>query len=174
MIYVNNETCTGCGTCLEICPENAIVIQDAVAHIEDELCKGCELCVDSCPQGAILCVDLMLNEPSEAVLAHQSKIVPLRGELERRPGRPALLIRALPAIGSALVWAGTEILPHLAPLALDLLDQRRHSRMPAPVQSSGQITSSAKAARPQSGESRVGRFRRHRRCRGERRNRNRS
>ena len=118
MIYVNNETCNGCGACLEICPENAIVIQNAVAYIDEELCKGCEHCVDSCPQGAILCVDLMTNETMVSHPEKESQIIPVTGALDQSPHRPGLLYRALPVLGSTLIWAGREILPHLAPLVL--------------------------------------------------------
>lgn len=169
MIYVNNETCNGCGACLEICPENAIVIQNAVAYINEELCKGCKHCVDSCPQGAILCVDLMTNETMVSHPENESQIIPITGVLDQSPHRPGLLFRALPVLGSTLIWAGREILPHLAPLALDLLEKRRQNRYPAMVHSVDQMVSQKMEARPQLG----GRQRRRRQLRGGRRSRNR-
>jgi MinD superfamily P-loop ATPase len=50
---VNPELCTGCGTCIDICPKNAIVMQDDKAFILENLCKNCKKCVRVCPSGAI-------------------------------------------------------------------------------------------------------------------------
>ena len=50
---VNPELCTGCGTCIDICPKNAIVMQDDKAYIQENLCKNCKKCVRVCPSGAI-------------------------------------------------------------------------------------------------------------------------
>lgn len=49
---VIREACTGCGTCAEVCPEEAITIND-VAHIAFEKCLECGVCIDECPEGAI-------------------------------------------------------------------------------------------------------------------------
>jgi len=49
---VNEEECTGCRTCEEVCPMDAIVINE-VSHIIRERCIGCGVCVSKCPSGAI-------------------------------------------------------------------------------------------------------------------------
>jgi heterodisulfide reductase subunit A len=49
------EECSGCKSCLTICPYNAIS-HDLVkkkAYINEALCKGCGTCVATCPSGAI-------------------------------------------------------------------------------------------------------------------------
>jgi ferredoxin len=46
------DACSGCGTCVDVCPRGAIGLND-VAVIDDELCDGCARCVDACPQGAL-------------------------------------------------------------------------------------------------------------------------
>jgi len=52
---VNEQKCTGCGVCQEICPFHAVEVtpktQRAVIH--EALCKGCGLCVSSCRSGAL-------------------------------------------------------------------------------------------------------------------------
>jgi heterodisulfide reductase subunit A len=53
--FVQEEFCSGCKTCLNMCPYNAITRDDAkgVAVINAVLCKGCGVCVSACPSGAI-------------------------------------------------------------------------------------------------------------------------
>jgi heterodisulfide reductase subunit A-like polyferredoxin len=51
---VNEDKCTGCGTCEILCPFDAISLQeDGKAGITAALCKGCGLCRATCPEMAI-------------------------------------------------------------------------------------------------------------------------
>jgi heterodisulfide reductase subunit A len=51
---INEELCTGCGTCIKLCPYNAIQKDErGVATVNDVLCKGCGVCAASCPEKAI-------------------------------------------------------------------------------------------------------------------------
>jgi UDP-glucose 4-epimerase len=49
---VVGQDCTGCGTCLEVCPAAAIDVIGGRAQV-GEACKGCGRCVAACPNGAI-------------------------------------------------------------------------------------------------------------------------
>ncbi len=49
---VNQERCTGCGSCQEICPTEAISIRHGKAEIMIE-CVDCGACPRVCPEGAI-------------------------------------------------------------------------------------------------------------------------
>ncbi len=53
---VREELCSGCKTCLDICPFGAISFDEAkdVSVINEALCKGCGTCAAACPSGAIL------------------------------------------------------------------------------------------------------------------------
>ena len=52
---VNTELCTGCETCLTVCPYDAITRDAAlkVAVISEALCTGCGTCAAACPSDAI-------------------------------------------------------------------------------------------------------------------------
>lgn len=53
---VNAEECSGCKSCIPLCPYTAITFDEEgkVAVINEALCKGCGTCVASCPSGSIL------------------------------------------------------------------------------------------------------------------------
>lgn len=51
---VDEDLCTGCGTCIKICPYSAIQKDErGIARVNDVLCKGCGVCAASCPEQAI-------------------------------------------------------------------------------------------------------------------------
>lgn len=51
---VDEDLCTGCGTCVKLCPYNAIRKDEfGIARVNDVLCKGCGVCAASCPEKAI-------------------------------------------------------------------------------------------------------------------------
>lgn len=53
-ITIDQEKCTGCGECVDICPAEVLEMKDGksdVANIDE--CLGCESCVETCPESAI-------------------------------------------------------------------------------------------------------------------------
>jgi Pyruvate/2-oxoacid:ferredoxin oxidoreductase delta subunit len=51
---IDEAACTGCGTCVEWCPTDAIVLSDAgVACRDESACLGCGVCTRFCPEEAI-------------------------------------------------------------------------------------------------------------------------
>jgi heterodisulfide reductase subunit A len=53
---IEDERCSGCMICIELCLYNAIGFIDGakIPHVNAALCKGCGLCVASCPAQAIV------------------------------------------------------------------------------------------------------------------------
>jgi len=53
--YILEDECSGCKTCIPLCPYNAITFNAATAkaQITEALCKGCGVCVAACPSGSI-------------------------------------------------------------------------------------------------------------------------
>jgi NAD-dependent dihydropyrimidine dehydrogenase PreA subunit len=62
MYIVNQDTCTGCGTCIDVCPTEAIKIESDKAVITWE-CMDCGACPRVCPEGAIRKQDAALAAP---------------------------------------------------------------------------------------------------------------
>jgi len=50
---VDSELCTGCETCFDRCPMEAIKINEGKADIDLDFCIGCGLCVSTCPSDAV-------------------------------------------------------------------------------------------------------------------------
>ena len=53
--FIQEQLCSGCKTCISLCPYNAISFNDEkkVSVINEALCKGCGTCAAACPSGAI-------------------------------------------------------------------------------------------------------------------------
>jgi len=52
---IDNNTCIGCGSCVDVCPEGDVLglVAGKAAIINGHKCIGHGLCVDACPVGAI-------------------------------------------------------------------------------------------------------------------------
>ncbi|MBN2547350.1 MAG: 4Fe-4S binding protein [Spirochaetes bacterium] len=51
-VKVDESKCTGCGVCADVCPMEAIKVNDK-AKIDEDACTECGTCVDECPNGAL-------------------------------------------------------------------------------------------------------------------------
>jgi ferredoxin len=50
---VDADKCTGCGLCVDVCPMEAIRLEEDLAVIDEEKCNLCGQCVEECPNDAI-------------------------------------------------------------------------------------------------------------------------
>ena len=50
--HVDEEKCVGCKRCLKVACP-AVTIRDKKAHIDPNQCVGCTVCAQVCPKGAI-------------------------------------------------------------------------------------------------------------------------
>ncbi len=72
--YVLESECSGCKTCIPVCPYNAIsyIAAKHVAQVNEAMCKGCGSCVAACPSGSMrqnLFEDEQIFSEVDAVLA---------------------------------------------------------------------------------------------------------
>ena len=55
---VDKKKCTGCGTCVQVCPVNVFEIKDGKSvPVRAKDCIGCRACETSCPAKAITIKD---------------------------------------------------------------------------------------------------------------------
>jgi ferredoxin len=52
MVKIDENKCTACGGCIDLCPPIAVGLVKDVAVINDELCTNCDICIKVCPMGA--------------------------------------------------------------------------------------------------------------------------
>ena len=53
ILVINEETCTGCGLCIDICPLQALRMVDGKAVVDMEICDLDGICIPTCPVNAI-------------------------------------------------------------------------------------------------------------------------
>jgi heterodisulfide reductase subunit A len=73
--HVVEDVCSGCKTCLPLCPYQAISFaqEEKRARINEVLCKGCGTCVAACPSGSIrqnLFEDEQIFEEIDGLMAY--------------------------------------------------------------------------------------------------------
>ncbi len=58
IIEVDEEKCDGCGSCVDVCPNEVLEVQDGVCvPVNPDDCLECESCVSECPNEAITLVE---------------------------------------------------------------------------------------------------------------------
>ena len=52
-VKIDEEKCTGCGSCVEVCPVDALKLENDKAKVDGDTCIDCGTCVDECSVEAI-------------------------------------------------------------------------------------------------------------------------
>lgn len=50
---VDKKKCTGCESCVSVCPTEAISVTDGKAKVNSDECISCETCIDECSSNAL-------------------------------------------------------------------------------------------------------------------------
>jgi RnfABCDGE-type electron transport complex B subunit len=73
MAYSGDKFCTyaclGYGDCVAVCPQNAISVEDGIAHVDPRKCIGCGICVRECPNGIIH----LINDTTRVIVECSNK-----------------------------------------------------------------------------------------------------
>ncbi len=121
MMQVDLERCTGCGDCLDVCPVEAISMNNGKAWIDSETCLACEACAQVCPMDAI-CPSIItlpaVSAPAEIMPAN-TMILQRPAALEMPAPHPAIRWTT-----AALSFAGREILPRMVDVVVGALERR--------------------------------------------------
>jgi Fe-S-cluster-containing hydrogenase component 2 len=124
VIQVNSELCSGCGSCVEVCPVGAVHLVDHRAVIDDELCTQCEACVDACPNEAVALISVPLHSsPAMALATTQTGMMPV----PMKTVLPATVLsnRSLsPVAGAALAFLRSDLAPRVLDLLVTTLERR--------------------------------------------------
>jgi ferredoxin len=57
--------CIGCSKCVQVCPHDAIAVNNFLAYIDFNKCKLCRKCVEVCPTGAIHEINFPPRKPKQ-------------------------------------------------------------------------------------------------------------
>ena len=52
---IDTDECSGCGICVDACPEGVLdIVGSTAAVVHEDSCIECGECVEECPMGAIV------------------------------------------------------------------------------------------------------------------------
>ena len=54
LMKIINELCDICGTCVAVCPVDAITVSEFIVEINNDICTSCLNCLKVCPAKAII------------------------------------------------------------------------------------------------------------------------
>jgi NAD-dependent dihydropyrimidine dehydrogenase PreA subunit len=124
VIQVNQELCTGCGACIDVCSIGAIHLLDQRAVIDDALCTACEACIEACPNEAIALHSVV--EPSVSIVtlpkAETSPVTYSKKVVLPEVVTPTRSL--VPLAGAALGFLGRELAPRLVDIVVNTLERR--------------------------------------------------
>jgi len=131
VIYVDEELCTGCGVCLDVCKQGALSIEGGTASIDEALCTSCGRCIEACVMGAIISAETIDGRSLMGVPARSPQAQPVG--LGTTPLSPAGRDAAAPAAASpaparpafSKLEAAERILSGLLSFASFVLDRRQ-------------------------------------------------
>ncbi|MGE5379370.1 MAG: DUF362 domain-containing protein, partial [Candidatus Saccharibacteria bacterium] len=78
----DEELCTTCGKCANVCPFDAVTVENKIVVFDHEKCMGCGVCVGLCPQHAMSLIrdetkgvpldvrEMLKPEPNVIVIQH--------------------------------------------------------------------------------------------------------
>ena len=157
---INQNLCTGCGICRDMCRYGAVSVTNGVFGINPIKCEGCKVCVHFCPAGAVdfpqrHCGQWRVSETRFGAMVHaqlfpgsenSGKLVTLlkrkSKELAKARGLELIICDGAPGIGcpvisslsgANLAVAVTEPTPSGRHDLSRVMDLCRHFRLPMGV-----------------------------------------
>jgi len=114
-MIVNQKLCTGCGSCMGACPNNAILLKEGKALIDQAKCSSCQICAEVCPTGALQFTRIfspaLLEKPRAMEILHPQTAMELSYKQPKWSETMLLLF-------------GQQLLPHLVNILAAFLERR--------------------------------------------------
>jgi ferredoxin len=123
-VRVDRELCTGCGTCIDACPFEAIKLVDEQAEIDGTICTECDACIGICPNEAII-KDLI---PASAIAITPLPMSKRESTADQKsiimPEMPTSASGIQPLAGAILAFLGNEVVPRLVDVLIKSIEHR--------------------------------------------------
>lgn len=147
-LWVKREACIHCGTCIQICPKQALQMKEGEVAIDRELCDFCGLCVEKCPSRAMQRIDRWADTEELVELLKREQIFTevsgggvtiSGGEPLAQPEFARELLKAMKEAGvptciETSMFAPQEVLESIVPYVdqflvdIKLLDEEQHKK----------------------------------------------
>ena len=115
-IYIDPNLCTGCGVCVNTCPNQALSLFAGKAVVDINTCDSCELCEPVCPENAISFI------PDSVAVVEQGTGSITHTDHDKNITEKKISITGL--IGSFLIFMTQKLTPVVLDSILDRLDHR--------------------------------------------------
>ena len=84
-----NESCDGCGKCVEVCPRDVLAMEDGALKVKDPVsCSICKLCVNECEKGAIQVMPIrdtfVMKIDSDGSISSKDQVIGAAEEIKKR------------------------------------------------------------------------------------------
>jgi Fe-S-cluster-containing hydrogenase component 2 len=145
-MIVDQKLCTGCGACVDACPNGAILMEGGKAFINLEECTSCQICIERCPTGAIQLLETVSPEIVERPITE--KVLHPQADMEYSPKQSNWGVVLLSLVGQ-------QLLPRMADVLMAYLERK----VSTPTQERAMMTINPVGSRPlQRRRQRRGRF----------------
>jgi len=114
-ITVKQELCRGCGICMQVCPNDAIYLENRKAIIDQSKCSSCQLCINACPLGAI-----KIEEEIQLVSIEKPQVA----EIVQSPATVIPSSSKFNWSKALLTFASQQVLPRLLDIVGSAIDQK--------------------------------------------------
>ncbi len=110
-LFWDSERCVGCGTCIDLCPENAISL-DNPFHVDRDRCTLCFKCLEQCPAQALTRVgrEMTVDEIISKIVPYKPFFDTSGGGVTLSGGEPTINIRFASAVLKELKSKGIHTL----------------------------------------------------------------
>lgn len=110
-LFWDSERCVGCGTCINLCPENAISL-DNPFHVDRDRCTLCFKCLEQCPGQALTRVgrEMTVDEIVNKIVPYKSFFDTSGGGVTLSGGEPTINMRFASAVLKKLKSEGIHTL----------------------------------------------------------------